>query len=115
MSRFKGKIQLSCHVYYPVLKSIGRVAASGISVAIIALAVCVIILLLGDAGWLATRLTNANFVTFDANWFKWLWTDWAVYRPKIADTGFRFVIALPVLIAGVFAYRFFFFKKRGQP
>ena len=113
--KIQRKIQLSCHVYYPVLKSIGRVAASGISVAIIALAVCVIILLLGDAGWLATRLTNANFVTFDANWFKWLWTDWAVYRPKIADTGFRFVIALPVLIAGVFAYRFFFFKKRGQP
>ena len=114
----QGKIQLSCHVYYPFLKSIGRVAASGTSVAIIALAVCVIILLLGDAGWLATRLTNANFVTFDAKWFKWfkwLWTDWTVYKPKIADTGFRFVIALPVLIAGVFAYRFFFFKKRGQP
>ena len=116
--KIQRKIQLSCHVDYPVLKSIGGVAASGASVAIIALAVCVIILLLGDAGWLATRLTNTNFVTFDDKWFKWfkwLWTDWAVYRPKIADTGFRFIIALPVLIAGVFAYRFFFLKKRGHP
>ena len=111
-------VPISLHNYYPILKSIGRVAVSGASVAIITLAVCLIILLFEDSGWLATRLTNANFATFDANWVKWsrwLWTDWTIYRPKIVDASFRFVIALAVLVVGVFAYGLFFFKKRRQP
>lgn len=112
-------IPIACYVDYPVLKSIRRVAISGASIAAITLAVCLITLLLGGAGWLATRLTNANFVTFDANWVewsnKWLWKDWTIYKPGTPGIGFRFVIALAALIAGVFAYRFFFLKRRGQP
>ena len=112
-------IPIACYVDYPVLKSIRRVAVSGVSIAGIATAVCLIILLLGDAGWLATLLTNTNFVPFDANWVewsdKWLWNDWTIYKPGTPGIGFRFVIALAALIAGVFVYRFFFFKRRGQP
>ena len=121
VSGFSGDITIpvACYVDYPVLKSIRRVAVSGASVAAIAFAVCVITLLLGDAEWLATRLTNANFVPFDANWVKWsdewLWKDWTIYKPGTPSIGFRFVIALAALIVGVFAYRFFFFKRRGQP
>ena len=111
-------IPIDCYVDYPVLKSIRRVAVSGASVATITLSVCLIILLLGDSGWLATRLTNANFVTFNANWVewsdKWLGMDWPIYKLGTPGIGFRFVIALAALIAGVFAYRFFFFKRRGQ-
>ena len=112
-------IPIACYVDYPILKSIRRVAVSGASVAAITLAVCLITLLLGDSGWLATRLTNANFVTFDPNWGewsdKWLWKDWTIYKLGTPGIGFRFVIALAALVAGVFVYRFFFFKRRGQP
>ena len=111
-------IPIACYVDYPILKSIRRVAVSGALVAAIATAVCLIILLLGDAGWLATRLTDTNFVTFDPNWDtwsdKWLWKDWTIYKPGTPGIGFRFVIALVVLLAGVFVYWFLFFKKSGQ-
>ena len=112
-------IPISCYVDYPILKSIRRVAVSGASIAAITLAVCLMILLLGDSGWLATRLTNTNFVTFDPNWVtwsgKWLWNDWTIYKLGTPGIGFRFVIAFAALVVGVFAYRFFFFKGRGQP
>ena len=111
-------VPISCHVYYPILKSIRRVAVSGASVAAITLAVCLIILLLGDSGWLATRLTSANFVTLDANWVKWFelpWIHLPFYKPGTASAGFRFVIAIAALVAGVFAYQFIFFKRKGQP
>ena len=112
-------IPISCYVDYPILKSIRRIAVSGASVAAITFAVSLIILLLGDAGWLATRLTDTNFVTFDSNWVtwsdKWLWQDWTIYKPGTPGIGFRFVIALAALVVGVFAYRFLFFKGRGQP
>lgn len=112
-------IPIACYVDYPVLKSIRRVAVSGASVAAIAIAVCLITLLLGDAGWLATRLTDTNFVTVDADWTKWsdkwLWKDWAIYKLGTPGIGSRFVIALAALVVGVWIYWVFFFKKRGQP
>ena len=111
-------IPIACYVDYPVLKSIRRVVVSGASVAAITVAVCLIILLLGDTGGLATRLTDTNFVTFDANWVewsdKWIWTNWTIYKPGTPGIGYRFVIALAALVVGVFVYGFFFFKKRGQ-
>ncbi len=112
------KIPIACYVDYPVSKSIRRIAVSGVSVAVITIAVCLIILLLGNTGWLATRLTDTNFVTFDADWTewsdKWIWTNWTIYKPGTPGIGYRFVIALAALVVGVFAYWFFFFKKRGQ-
>ncbi len=108
-------IPIACYVDYPVVKSVRRVVVSGASVAAIFLAVCLIILLFGDAGWLATRLTNANFVALDVNWVQWSDTWLWEYRPVVPGIGFRFVIALAVLVAGVFTYRFFFFKRKGQP
>ena len=110
------KIPISFYVDYPVRKSIRRVAVNGTSMAAITLAACLIVLLLGDSGWLATRLTDTNFVTLDPNWTpwsdEWLWMDWTIYKLGTPGIGFRFIIALAVLVAGVFAYRFFFFKRR---
>ena len=112
-------IPIACYVDYPVLKSIRRVAVSGVSIAAITFAVCLITLLLGDAGWLATRLTDTHFVDLNENWVewsdKWLWKDWTIYKLGTPGVGFRFIIAFAALVAGVFAYRFFFFKRRGQP
>ncbi len=111
-------IPIACYVDYPILKSIRRVAVSGASVAAITIAVCLIILLLGDAGGLATHLTDTNFVTFDADWTewsdKWLWMDWTIYKFGPQGASYRFVIALAALVVGIFGYWFFFLKKRGQ-
>ena len=113
------RIPISCYVDYPIRKSIGRVAISGAAVAVIALAACLIILRLGDAGWFAPRLTNANFVTLDPDWVKWsdkwLWTNWTIYKLGTPGIGFRFIVGLAALLGGVFAYRFFFFKRKGEP
>ena len=111
-------IPIACYVDYPILKSIRRVVVSGASIAAITIAVCLIILLLGDTGWLAAHLTNTDFVTFNADWTewsdKWLWMDWIIYKPGTPGIGYRFIIALAALLVGIFGYRFFFFKKRGQ-
>ena len=112
-------IPIACYVDYPVLKSINRIVISGASVAAITLGVCLITILLGDSRWLASRLTDTNYVTFNPDWVpwsdRWLWTDWTIYKLGTPGIGFRFIVALAVLVGGVFVYRFFFFKRRGQP
>ena len=111
-------IPIAFYVDYPVLKSIRRVAASGASIGAIALAACLIILLIGDSGWLTSRLTNTGFVTFNPDWVPWsdgwLWQDWTIYILGSPSIGYQFIIALASLVAGVFIYRFFFIKRRGK-
>lgn len=94
--------------------SIQRVAISGFSVAAIALVTRLIILQFGNSGWLATGLALTDWKQHWrwVEWFEWPWFEWKVYTLSAPGTGLGFVIALASLGAGIFAYWFYFFKKK---
>ena len=105
---------------YPIQKTSKRIAISGISMAAIALVARLIIPQPGDSGWLATHLTSISSVEVAeywawVKWFEWPWFYWPVYKLGAANDGFRFIIALAMLGTGIFAYWFFFFRKKECP
>ena len=102
---------------YPIQKTVKRIAISGISMAAIALVARLIIPQPGGSGWLATHLTSIGFVEVTeywtwVKWFEWPWFEWQVYKLGAANDGSSFIIALATLGTGIFAYWFFFFKKK---
>lgn len=114
------KIPISCYVDNPTQQSVQRIAISGFSVAAITLVTRLIIQQLGASGWLATRLTGAGFTEWEhhwrwVEWFEWPWFEWSVYTLSAPKVGMEFVIALASLGVGIFAYWYFFFKKKGVP
>ena len=98
-------------------KPVKRIAVSGISMAAIALVARLIIPQLGGSGWLATHLTSIGFVEMTdywtwVKWFEWPWFEWQVYKLGAANDDYSFIIALATLGTGIFAYWFFFFRKK---
>ena len=115
------KVPISCYVDYPIWKSIRRILISGAAVAAIALVPRLIIHLLEEPGWLSTRLTRTGLIVWEQYWRRlwsewvdeWLWIDWKVYTLDAPRADLGFFLALVSLGIGMFAYRFFFFKKKG--
>ena len=110
------EVPITCYVDYLVSESIRRVLLSGAAVAAIALVTRLIIFLLEDAGWLGPHFTTwADY--WQQSWTqwsdRWLWIDWKVYALEAPRSGFGFIPALAALGIGIFAYRFFFFGKKG--
>ena len=98
--------------HYLIQPSIQRVAISGFSVATIALVTRLIIQRFGHSGWLTTGFTDwSQYWSWD-EWFEWPWFEWRVYTLSAPGTGLGFAIALASLGAGIFAYWFYFFKKK---
>ena len=98
-------------------KPVTRIAISGISTAAIALVVRLIIPQPESSGWLATHLTSIGLIEVTeywtwVRWFEWPWFEWQVYKLDAANDGFSFVIALATLGTGIFAYWFFFLRKK---
>ena len=98
-------------------KAVNRIAISGISMAAITLVARLIIPKPGSSGWLATHLMSISSVEVAeywtwVKWFEWPWFEWHVYKLGAANDGFSFIIALTTLGTGIFAYWFFFFKKK---
>ena len=114
------KVPVSCYITYPVQNSIQRLAISGFSLAAITLVTRLVIQQFGNSGWLATRLTGAGFTEWEhhwrwVEWFEWPWFEWRVYTLSAPKAGIEFPIALASLGVGIFAYWYFFFKKKGMP
>ena len=110
-------VPVSCYITYPVQNSIRRLAISGFSMAAIALVTRLIIQQFGSSGWLATRLTGAGFTEWEQHWkwvewFEWPGFEWKVYTLAAPETGVGSVIAFVALGVGVFAYWYFFFRKK---
>lgn len=94
------EVPISCYVNYPLWKTIRRVLISGIAVAMIALVTRLVLLLITWFEWLSIRLTRRGFI---------------MGNPGSISTEYwlGFVIAFTLLGIGIFAYWFFFFKKKG--
>lgn len=96
------KVPISCYVDYPIWKSIGRILISGIAVALIVLVPRLIVLLFGGFEWLSTRLTAVGLILHGLQLH-----DQYFYN----NVPWQFMAAFASLCIGIFAYRFFFFKK----
>ena len=115
------KVPITCYVDYLVSESVRRVLISSAAVATIALVTRLIIFLLEDSGWLGTHLTGTDFTNWPDYWQQswtrwsdsWLWINWKVYTLEAPRSGFGFIPALAALGIGIFAYWFFFFRKKG--
>ena len=115
------KVPITCYVDYLISESVRRVLISSAAVATIALVTRLVIFLLEDPGWLGTHLTGTNFTTWTDYWHqswtewsdRWLWVNWKVYTLEAPRSGFGFIPALALLGIGIFAYWFFFFRKKG--
>lgn len=94
------KVPISCYVNYPIWKTIRRVLISGIAVAMIALVTRLVLLLITWFEWLSIRLTPRGFIMGNQGSIS-------------IEYWLGFVIALTLLGIGIFAYWFFFFKKKG--
>ena len=115
------QVPISCYVAYPIQKSIYRMLISGVAVAGITLVPCLIILLFEYSGWLAPRLTQGGFISWE-EYLSWVWgekDEWGplpIYILSRPWKGLSFVLAAISLGLGIFAYRYFFFKrKKGYP
>lgn len=106
------KVPISCYIDYPVQQSVQRVAISGFAVAAIALVTRLIIQQFGHSNWLITGFMDWSQYWSWVEWFEWPWFEWRVYTLSAPGTGLGFVIALASLGAGIFAYWFYFFKKK---
>lgn len=95
------KVPISCYVDYPIWKSIGRILISGIAVALIVLVPRLIVLLFGGFEWLSTRLTAVGLILHVLQ----------LYDQYFYNSPWQFMAAFASLCIGIFAYRFFFFKK----
>ncbi len=98
-------VPISCYVDYPIWKSIGRILISGIAVALIVLVPRLIVLLFGGFEWLSTRLTAVGLILHGVQLQNHQY--FYKYGP------WQFIAAFASLCIGIFAYRFFFFKKYG--
>ena len=111
------EVPITCYVDYLISESIRRVLMSSAAVAAIALVTRLIISLFENSGWLGPHFTTwADY--WHQSWTqwsdRWLWIDWKVYTLEAPRSGFGFIPALAALGIGIFAYRSFFFGKKGM-